>query len=119
MFEVLKSDSVPIEDTFTAAYNAIRLLQYRTRLKPQLYGQFLKEHEATASDEIISLALQVISEIEQHENAKIAGLENRVARKYESALASLAEKRAKQELTADPKRSRQLLRQLEKDVVTP
>lgn len=116
MFELLKKEEVPLEDAFTAAYNAIRVLQYRTRVKPRAYAHFLKQHEATASDEIIGLALQLIKEIEEREHLPVAELAAGVALKYEASLASVAEKRAREELTTDPKKSRQLLKQLEKEV---
>src|SRR6185295_6746738 len=113
MFELLKKEEVTLEDAFTAAYNAIRVLQYRTRLKPGVYAQFLKEHEATASDEIIAVALRLISEIEERENLPVADLDDLAARKYEVSLASVAEKRSHEELSADPKKSKRLLQQLE------
>jgi hypothetical protein len=118
MFELLKSGNVRLEDAFTAAYDAIRLLQYRSRLKPQLYGQFLKEHEATASDEIIALALRVIREIEEVEDSGIGQLDDATASRYESALATLADERARKELATEPTKSKQLLQDLEREVVT-
>src|SRR5438105_589921 len=102
MFEVLQKENLKLDDAFTAAYNAIRLLQYRSRLTKKTYADFLKQHEATSSDEVIALALEVIKEIEKHENTPVSKLDNRLAQKYEITLASLAEKRARQELTEDP-----------------
>jgi hypothetical protein len=116
MFELLKKEEVALEDAFTAAYNAIRVLQYRTRVHPGEYAQFLKEHEATGSDEIIDLALRLISEIEERENVPVARLDPSMALVYEASLASIAEARAREELASDPTRSRHLLQQLEKEV---
>jgi hypothetical protein len=119
MFEVIKSSDVALEDAFSAAYNAIRVLQYRNRIRPQVYGQFLREHEATSSDEIIRLALALIREIEKREKVPVAKVNNRAAKKYESALAAAAEKRAKEELGTNSRRSKQLLKQLEEEVAMP
>jgi len=116
MFELLKKPEVALDDAITAAYDAIRVLQYRTRVNPDEYAQFLKEHEATASDEIIDLALRLISEIEERENLPVARLDSSMAHVYEATLASIAEKRAREELASDPTRSRHLLQQLEKEV---
>ena len=119
MFELLKNETLTLDDAFTAAYNAIRVLQYRNRLNKNAYANFLKQHEATSSDEIIKVALTLIREIEKHENIPVSKLDNKLARKYEITLASLAEKRAREGFAENPKRAKQLLKQLEEEVATP
>lgn len=116
MFELLKNDSLTLDDTFTAAYNAIRVLQYRNRITKSAYAEFLKQHEATSSDKVISVSLKLIKEIEKHENTPVSKLDNKLARKYEITLASLAERRARQEVGEDPKKAKQLLKQLKDEI---
>src|SRR5690242_14374155 len=107
MFELLKSDNLTLDDTVTAAYNAIRVLQYRNRLDRTAFADFLKQHEAASSDKVIKVALKLIGEIETRENTPVSELDGNAARKYEVALASLAEERSRQEIVADPSRAKQ------------
>lgn len=116
MFEVLKSKDVTPEDAFTAAYSAIRILQYRSHLQPKGYVRFLRGHKTTLSTGRMKLALQLLDEIEQHEKVKVTDLNPRAARKYELALASAVNKRAK--VGVDLTRSRALIAQLEKETVS-
>jgi hypothetical protein len=126
MFELLKSADVTPEDAVTAAYNAIRILQYRKKLRPTGYLRFLRGHESaaprfihhenTSSERRLRLAIQLINEIEVRERTKLTKLEPKIARKYQLALASAANKRA--EVDVDLKRSKTLLKQLEKETAS-
>ena len=116
MFELLKSATVTPADAVTAAYNAIRILHYRKRVRPAWYRRFLRAHDSTSSEKRLRLALKLIDEIEVREGTTVTKLEPRIARKYELALASAANSRA--EVDVDLKRSKMLLKQLEKETAS-
>ena len=116
MFKVLERNDVSPEDAVVAAYNAIRILQYRHQLRPTGYLKFLRGHENTSSEARLNMALALIEEIEQRENAKIVDLEPRIAEEYVLALASAVNKRAEVEL--DPQRSKALIAQLEEETAS-
>jgi hypothetical protein len=118
MFDVLSSSTITAGDAYTAAYNAIRILQYRHQLRPSDYMRFLRSHEDKPSGRKLTFAIRLIKEIEEREGKYVRDLSPRLASSYETRLADAASKRADRESTRSNTGNR-LLIELEREVVAP